>query len=365
MTKLNIVKLSDYCGEVIKDSQFLLESLNYPDEYPTNLNCEIIVEGDKCPLFFKFRFLDFKIESSSGCTKDRLEIDNTDALCGTKNGTKLYFAKSGMLKLRFITDKEKSDRGYKILVTRIGDCSNKTQNPNVLSTSPIGRLNACCSSTPQNTKHFFIKSPNFPVSMSFPNDCFIQIRKFSTDTCRLRIRFNFFWLGNSLDCKEGFLQLDGKYICGCMKELNLISNFEEDVKLLRFKSEGFVKNSYGGFSAEIFQDDCPKKVRSKLTESTLTPLKRDKKTILSHLYFFTYPQEISIQKEKEETDYLFTENIRGILGNTVNDYRTCLQWNQFQFNNLYSGREIHVEQCEKIELMKRNVVYNFLRKRIF
>ncbi|KAK9872902.1 hypothetical protein WA026_020255 [Henosepilachna vigintioctopunctata] len=334
-SNLKLIKVSDICGQTLEETQFLMVSPDYPAKYPSNLNCEITLEGPDCPLYYKFQFIDFDVENSTGCVNDRLEIDQTDALCGEKNGTVTYFVQNGTLKLRFISNESKSGKGYKILVTRIEECLNETEKfPGTVLTSRGGNFNPnfklCSLEVPENSRHFFLKSPNFPTSMSHLTDY----------------------------CREGYLQIDGKIICGCKRELNLMSPFFENLKIIRFKSEGLVRNSYSGFLAEVYQDDCPKKVESNPTISSFRnsrassglnekllyfPNSRD----ITEVYYFEYPDSQLHRKEREDVNYLETENIDSLLGNNINEYNHCLQWNQFQFDTIFGRKEATLDECRK------------------
>ncbi|XP_044750961.1 uncharacterized protein LOC123311201 [Coccinella septempunctata] len=361
--KLKTIDFGDVCGGTITESRFLLKSPGYPQSYPSNLSCQLSLNGRNCSAYYKFQFIDFNIEKSPGCVKDRLEIGLLDALCGTKNGTKTYLAKNGTLALHFKTDEEYSGGGYEILVTRIEECINEQSDSHQGPITRTGQrinndlnLRQCCLKNLQTSQHFTLKSPNFPQSMSYPDDCILQIHKASSDICRLRIIFKFFWFGNSLDCSEGFLQIDGKIICGCKKELKLLSVFEENVKILRFSSRGLVRNSYSGFVAEIFQDECPKKVRMvqfDVDNQTVLNLPKPAQDVKFHtpsenLYSFE-----NSEVEREPNDFLATEDISGFLGNNANNFDSCLQWNQAQFDEIFYGKNIEMENCQSSESRTR------------
>lgn len=115
------------CGSVFTEKLFYLQSPDYPENYPSNVNCEYILKNpDECPTYFKLNFLVFRLENSVGCDRDKLIIQDQDVLCG--NGPEnpegnAYFSNDGTLNVRFITDGNGTSSGFKILVNRT-DCEN-------------------------------------------------------------------------------------------------------------------------------------------------------------------------------------------------------------------------------------------------
>lgn len=106
------------CAAVHIEKQFTLKSPNYPKNYTANLDCHFLLKGPHCPTYYQFEFLNFSLDSSQNCTRDRFVVGNQDVLCGSENKTKTYFAANGSLHLRFKTDEGSSGRGYSIKVTR-------------------------------------------------------------------------------------------------------------------------------------------------------------------------------------------------------------------------------------------------------
>ncbi|XP_056644777.1 tolloid-like protein 1 [Diorhabda sublineata] len=127
------------CGGVFTEISFFLQSPNYPQEYPPNLNCIYLIEGQDCPTYYEFDFIDFRLENSVGCVKDRLLIENQDALCGKKSN-KGYFKSNGSLNVEFLTNNNTSDRGFKIFVTRKPcESSKKEANTNKTTHMTVSR----------------------------------------------------------------------------------------------------------------------------------------------------------------------------------------------------------------------------------
>ncbi|XP_058815565.1 uncharacterized protein LOC131679046 [Topomyia yanbarensis] len=107
------------CGGVFKRLQTELISPEYPDNYGDELRCEYTFKSPfVCSSQYHFQFLDFGLEPSRNCYKDRLVIGGEEILCGTVIGSKKYNSTNGILKVKFVTDGWGSDKGFRILVTR-------------------------------------------------------------------------------------------------------------------------------------------------------------------------------------------------------------------------------------------------------
>lgn len=305
------------CSRIFVNDQAVFESPGYPSGYPSNSDCSYLFRGSICPTYFNFQFLDFNLVSSHGCTKDRLEIQDQDALCGSISGIKSYFSENGALEARFISDGETSGRGFKILVTRLPCDINPettTSDPNIaweITTNTIKPKQIpstpqpfCCAST-YNSKHFFLTSPGFPYSSNQPGECVYHIYRANSNVCRLRIHFLFFWSGEqdpNSGCNRGFLQVDGKFICGCRVGLKLISAFDSrwgnTPKVLKFKNSGYPQSAFNGFAIEVIQDECPKRIAPTDDSVVKEPEK-------SPLYFFNDQSNNVIEKArliKENTE---------------------------------------------------------------
>ena len=108
------------CGGVYKNYQTEVFSPNYPENYSENLYCEYVFKSPYiCRNQFHFQFLDFALEPSPKCSKDRLEIGESDVLCGSVIGIKTYDSENGVLKMKFKSDSWRNDKGFKLLVTRL------------------------------------------------------------------------------------------------------------------------------------------------------------------------------------------------------------------------------------------------------
>lgn len=112
---------SDSCGGIFREKQVLIHSPNYPNaNYPKNLNCEYIFYSPfVCSTEFHIQFLNFQLEPSLGCSKDKIQIGRDEILCGQVIGIMKYKAINGSLKIQFITDQTIENKGFQLLVTRL------------------------------------------------------------------------------------------------------------------------------------------------------------------------------------------------------------------------------------------------------
>ncbi|KAJ8917428.1 hypothetical protein NQ315_005474 [Exocentrus adspersus] len=375
------------CGGVYIQKRFTLKSENYPESYPGDLQCHYLIKGPHCPSYYKFEFLDFALENSVGCTKDRFVVQEQDALCGYQNKTKTYFASNGSLHVTFTSDGDGSGRGYLIRVNRT-DCEKNSEGTSI-ETSEATTLKTASSTAPPiesrislpdpnqsashccgtiyNAKTIIITSPNFPYTLNKKADCVFEIHKTDQNICRLRINFLFFYLGytNVKNCPHGYLEVDGKYICGCNSESQLVTAFgNANKKVIRFKTEGYYQGYNSGFVLEVIQDECPKKYspshyhndeinkvawpagaddknlveklhlineRTEVldTDEVFYPRKSSGKIIKS-VYFYAAPEYSNSDKEK--TTFQDTGSIKSVLTNT--DYYRCYNWNLVQYDFL-------------------------------
>lgn len=300
---------NNVCGAVYSRKQFMLQSPNYSN----SVRCFYYLKGENCPTHYVFQLLDFHLEDSLGCTRVRLEIEDQDALCGTKTGVKSYYSASGDLNLTFISADMNLGQfqKFQILVTRLPCNSGEPQG---LTPGPSNHrsLPNCCASS-YALKNFYISSAGFPYSKQPDADCVYTIRKASIDVCRIRINFIYFNIGEydsrSASCIGGYIEIDGKKLCGCHTGMKLTTSFENErlTKSIHFKSEDVLTNELKGFVIEIIQDECPTKYETY--------------DVVKHVYFFAPPDEnynnstnynpgiIDPRREREETTYLDTSTL--------------------------------------------------------
>ncbi|XP_065164226.1 cubilin isoform X1 [Atheta coriaria] len=431
------------CGGIFSQPQFIIESPRYPSNYPSNANCLYIFKGPYCQTNYTLQFLDFNLENSLGCVNDRLEVKIRDALCGIKDGFKQYATSSGTLELNFISNGDTTARGFRILVSRSLCLTNNppvvsrdpnenqpttTNVPNVFAppvrpdtfrptqfpvyvptrqpqtpvrpylppTSkappselyPNAKEPSCCAAT-YSAKRFFISSPGFPHSPNSPAQCSFTIYRASQKVCRLRIQMHYFWVGEQdSSCTRGYLQIDGKLICGCHTGLKLVSPFEGhfgNTKVFRYMNIGanFDGHAFSGFALEVIQDECPKRYLPdsseisnhpaeilprfnfyqdqfnrvgfpNLTHEALSSALLNGNTevfepidlgfrprVVKHVYYFdspdyTYDVSYSYNKQPrdvEETNYLETTDLNALYPSGF-DLNKCTLWNSNEWNQL-------------------------------
>lgn len=353
---LKLTACESACEETYTKKQFVVASPNYPQAYPANFECTYFIEGSKCARKYNFQFLDFDLEDDAGCSRDRLEVGAGERFCGTKSGVKTVAAPEGSLALRFLTDGENSGRGFRLLVTRL-PCEGPAKNFEWRQFfGPAIPRKFCCKQF-YNTKHFYLSSPSFPHSNQ-PNDCIYHVHKANRNVCRLRIHFIYFQIGDH-NCNGGFLEINGKRICGCQTGLKLLTPFDsyslDPPKILRFKSDGFQKpESFTGFALEVFQDECPNKYSP---EGLLPPRIQRSASVRSaklvrqtynqphrHFYFFSDPEE-----DREETTYADTSDANFHLS----DREGCRAWGASQFAELAEGDLWRNTRCRADEPASR------------
>lgn len=270
-------KIYSQCGQTINQHQFILQSTGYPNGYPENIQCEYFLQGhNACQTEFHFQFLDFDVENSVNCSKDRLEvnwrdslgIERQDKVCGFVTGIRRFKTTERVMKLQFVSDYNLYGRGFKILVTK------QPCNDTYKTTVAKGKhdLPHCCANS-YNARRFYLASPGFPYTNRAPTDCLYYVYRANPNICRLRIHFKFFWSGiqQRISCPNGFFEIDGKTICGCRTGLDVVSQFDQfwgnQPKVIRFRNEGLPRSIFSGFVVEVIQDECPTRYSPSLDNS--------------------------------------------------------------------------------------------------
>ncbi|CAO1378346.1 unnamed protein product [Diamesa serratosioi] len=118
------------CGGVFKNIQNLIQSPGYPEKVPQNSHCVYeFISPYICENAFHIQFLDFSIESSIDCKKDKVVINYSDILCGKIIGVKKYKTTNGRLNITFESDScDSKSVGFQLLVTRLPCIDNDTDN---------------------------------------------------------------------------------------------------------------------------------------------------------------------------------------------------------------------------------------------
>eukprot|EP00795_Rhopilema_esculentum_P012904 gene12904-3657_t len=126
------------CGSSLTGSGGVLLSPNYPVNYPPNLDCtwEITVDENK---FILLQFEDIDIENDSGCSYDKLLVQEksdgskfktTGKFCGSKV-PKPFQTNSNLAKILFTSDDSENGRGFNLTwkaISKEKDCGKEDFN---------------------------------------------------------------------------------------------------------------------------------------------------------------------------------------------------------------------------------------------
>lgn len=311
------------CNEIYRDKQVVIKSPLYPNNYPKNQNCDYIFYSPfVCVNEFHIQFLDFQLEPSKSCSKDKLIIGGDELLCGQVIGIMKYTANNGTLRIKFISDKTIESKGFELLVTRLPCSLNDTQGdtydssnipgnhsnppetvhlaskennivsenmpetlilrPNCLGRkwtdkSPqttfvpalrIFRQPSCCVNV-YNQQQFYLSSPRFPNSAPFSSDCLFHIHRLHSGICRLRIVFKYFLLGDWQHCTYSFLEIDGRRFCGCKSGSIYNRHWKEGSSSKSIRFFNVLRYSgIQGFLLEITQEECPYRADASLPQKS-------------------------------------------------------------------------------------------------
>lgn len=239
-----------------------LQSYDYPNFYPPNLNCtyRITPLPDNCMV--QIRFDEFDFDYSAECNQDYLEINGV-RYCGNQlKGVSSKYCR--LLNFKLITlfllsvillNKRKEDlsirmvtsgrgaivkpsfRGFRASYTqmpcletapevastptpKVPDYSNQTLPVRIIQAKPI-----YCDQT-FDDKSFDIKSPGFPYQYFDNLNCAYLIRKNNANVCRLRLTFNYFnVVGEDGHCKGDYLDVVNARICGVLERYTKSNHF--------------------------------------------------------------------------------------------------------------------------------------------
>lgn len=108
------------CGGTFRGRQTTIESPRFPQNYPSNVRCEYVFQSPYvCKIEFHIQFLEFALESSPNCAKDRVAIGEREILCGKVIGIMKYTAENGVLRIVFTSDATVETDGFQMLITRL------------------------------------------------------------------------------------------------------------------------------------------------------------------------------------------------------------------------------------------------------
>ncbi|GJQ67211.1 hypothetical protein Trydic_g8118 [Trypoxylus dichotomus] len=279
------------CGGVYTENEVTIESPTYINSLNRTVTCEFIFKDDKCSTQYFFHFVNFYLDETSDCSASGLEVEGQGILCGYRNKTEVYYSQYGVLRVKFYS-RQLPDEKFKILVTKIPCDSNFANTrlkrsfdqtcksfeiPTVFQASQgppyyynniqwplIKEQNtvrkACCAAR-YDSKHFLLSSPNFRYGKNNAADCVYHIYRANNNICKIRFNFLYYWNGEQTvnGCDGGYIEIDGKRICGCNTGLKLEAAFDRQYgnipKVIRYKSNDHSER-IGGFTIEVFQEEC-------------------------------------------------------------------------------------------------------------
>lgn len=152
----------DSCGGIFREKQVLIRSPHFPNNYPKNIDCEYIFYSPfVCVNEFHIQFLDFNLEPSLSCTKDRVHIGADEVLCGQVIGIMKYQATNGTLRIKFTTDQTIENKGFELLVTRLPCSTDDSLEPQRINES-VSVLPLTVSPIIDSSQPVSIQSPSQP-----------------------------------------------------------------------------------------------------------------------------------------------------------------------------------------------------------
>ncbi|VDI21612.1 cubilin, partial [Mytilus galloprovincialis] len=124
---------------VVTNTSGIITSPNYPSDYNNDLDCEYIIKSPtKQPITLVFE--DFDIEDDDDCTKDYVSVkDGTNILLGTFCGDNIPYpllALSGVIILKFHSNNEDSEKGFRAVFNDSQECVYVTKDSNGTIQSP-------------------------------------------------------------------------------------------------------------------------------------------------------------------------------------------------------------------------------------
>ncbi|OTF83939.1 cubilin-like protein, partial [Euroglyphus maynei] len=282
--------LPSICEICVTEVTGHIQSYDYPNFYPPNVNCtyRITPLPDNCMV--QLRFVEFDFDYSPECNQDYLEI-NGIRYCGhqLKDVSMILMNKrKDDLTIRMVT----SSRGAMVKPSFKGFRSSYTQLPCLDTQTPLQLPRPPPSSSISNQipyiqpatksiatvekprtsmiiqneaiycdqtfddKMFEIKSPGYPYRYFDGIDCSYLIRKNSANVCRLKVTFTYFnVVGEDGNCRGDYLDIFNTRFCGVLDQhTSKEIPFLEEKLLLHFHTNQ--QKTANGFHLSLEQVDC-------------------------------------------------------------------------------------------------------------
>ncbi|GAB6025011.1 hypothetical protein CHUAL_010122 [Chamberlinius hualienensis] len=259
--------LPDMCDHDFNQEFGYIKSLNYPlSAYPSNEDCYYRLQrtrDDICSV--ELIFTDFRLESSTGCNNDYLEI-NRQRYCGSDLLHKTVYINfpvgSNEILLHFKSNDIHADQGFFIQARQLSyGCSRSLELPAAV---PLQYLTLTTEKRCQSiirAQMATIESPGYPSSYSPNSVCTYIIERFNSDVCGLQLDVVHFSLETSRLCQYDYLQSPtGDRMCGNswtgVKRTVPFPRHEQRL-IFVFHSDG--RNEDQGFSINVHQiiTGCP------------------------------------------------------------------------------------------------------------
>ncbi|KAL7643579.1 UNVERIFIED_CONTAM: hypothetical protein RMT77_005562 [Armadillidium vulgare] len=238
---------SSTCDERHNEQVFIIQSVNYPNNYSNNLNCVYYIyrsSPDVCQL--RLTLEDIGIEKSSSlpedCGDDYLDIAGYK-ICGSFKKTVLNIAFTGeTVIIRFKSNAEVTDKGYLITVEQIDkECVNRGRKSQDLACDSVIRYD-----------NFTIYSPGYPQWYPSNMWCTTTIFKSNPSIKSLEVFFQEFDLELSPQCEKDFLSIGSRRFCGRKSGNSYIFPFEDDsIQLTLATNEDISSNGFRIYMKQV------------------------------------------------------------------------------------------------------------------
>lgn len=153
------------CGGIFRNIQNVIESPKFISPHPIcNLRCEYqIVSPYICENYWHVQFLEFSVDDSPTCERDKIIMNYNDVMCGKVTGIKKYRTVGGILNITMISTSWDSmkGRGFKLLITRL-PCIDES-NENQTEAEALEPLPEIIHDEEHNENHCFHVNASFTV----------------------------------------------------------------------------------------------------------------------------------------------------------------------------------------------------------
>lgn len=274
-TELSSKFRSENCDKTFHEKKFFLQSYNYSNNYPDNIDCTyIIFKNSSKVCYIELTFLHFDLEVSPFCVYDYLSV-NSIRFCGTlmRQTTRTYIFNTTEQIMKFHSDNTSNRSGFLIQFEQLechGDAIIRNMNddlaystPNLLQNIQPNSLPLQCDSSFSDT-NFEIISPLYPSSYPRSSDCYYIINKFNSNVCHLEVTYIDFDLQGANEfnyCTNDYLDFNGIRMCGKVNQNSMRNYYFPDSKFtIRFHADSAIQGR--GFRLAFKQGECNNKDES-------------------------------------------------------------------------------------------------------